>query len=110
MLLFPHMQACIQGYITYEGGGGCNSAKENRRWRTPRQRVSEKLRAIHRALASLHMWLMGKTRQIIVGRPTVHYNQNLKLLPKNFWTLLPVDILSKGIRPHRSQIQLKNFI
>ena len=22
MLLFPHMQACIQGYITYEGGGG----------------------------------------------------------------------------------------
>jgi hypothetical protein len=81
MLLFPHMQACIQGYITYEGGGVQQSKREQARAHAPPTR-SEKLRAFHQALASLHMWLMGKTRQIIVGRPTLHSDLHGLLLSK----------------------------
>ena len=94
MLLFPHMQACIQGYITYEGGGVQQCKREQALAHAPPTRFGETARDSPGASYSLHMWLMGKTRQIIVGRPIVHYNQNLKFLAKNYWTLLPVEILS----------------
>ena len=57
-----------------KGGGGGNSAKENGRAR-PANAFGETARVSPGA--SLHMWLMGKTRQIVVGRPKLHYSRNL---------------------------------
>ena len=79
------MQACMQGYITYEGGGGgATVQKRTGAGARPANAFGETAR--DSPGASLHMCrLMGKTRQIIVGRPTVHYNQNLKLLTKKLF-------------------------
>ena len=66
----------------FQAGGGVQQCKREQALAHAPPTRSEKLRAIHRALASLHMWLMGKTRQIIVGRPTLHSDLHGLLLSK----------------------------
>ena len=61
-------------------GGGQQCKREQALAHAPPTRFGETARVSPGA--SLHMWLMGKTRQIVVGRPIAHSDLNGQLLSK----------------------------